>query len=354
MPDNIIKLVIGSDEFKFWSSFQITRNIDTLDAFSFDAPFGENAGIKDIITTLGFQPGQLFIDDELLSTIVLINPVPTLGSEENSISVDGYSKPGVLNDCSVEQANYPIEFTDQTLEQIAKTLAGFFDIDIEFQGVPLGSGSFPVSISGAPFEKVKLEVGQTPLDFLIKLARDRAFLTSNTKDGKLLFWKAASNPRTTTLKQGHTPLLSVTPNINSQRYYSEITGLSPGSTAKEPELVTIQNPHLQNVTRPFVYKLDQKLFGSDLQNAVKWKMGLMFANAIKYSISVQGLRDEHDLIWEQNTYINLTAPKANINNETTFLIDNLTLAKSENELTTMNLVLPEARAGEIPDRLPWD
>ena len=139
--DNIIKLIVNSDEFKFWSSFEITKNIDTLDTFRFSAPFGENAGIKDIIKPLEFKPGQLFIDNELLSTIVLVNPVPTLGSEENSISVDGYAKPGVLNDCKVEQANYPIEFTGQTLEQIVKTLAGFFDIDIEFQGVPLGSGS---------------------------------------------------------------------------------------------------------------------------------------------------------------------------------------------------------------------
>lgn len=353
--DNIIKLVVGSDEFKFWSSFNISRNIDTFDTFSFDAPFGENAGIKSIIKPLQFKPGELFIDDELLSTIVLVNPLPTLGSEENSISVTGYAKPGVLNDCSVKHSDYPIEFTGQTLEQIAKTLAGLYDVDVEFQGVPLGSGSFPVSISGAPFEKVKLEVGQSPFDFLIELAKDRGFLISNTKPGKLLFWKAAKNPRTTTLKQGHTPVISVTPNINPQGYYSEITGLSPGKLGVDIEFesVTIDNTNL-SVNRPLVYKLKQQLSGADLQNAVKWKMGLMIANAIKYSVSVEGLRDEHGLIWEPNTYINLTAPGAYIDNETTFLIDSLNLAKSDSETTAINLVLPEARSGEIPEKLPWD
>lgn len=340
MFDNVIKLVVGSDEFKFWSSIEITQNIDTFDTFSFDAPYGDDSLIKDIIKPLEFKPGELFIDDELLSTIVLVNPVPTIGND-NSITVAGYAKPGVLNDCNVKQPDYPIEYNDQILEQISKTLAGFFDVDVKF-----------FESSGAPFEKVKLEVGQSPFNFLIKLARLRGFLISNTKEGKLLFWGTA-NAVSTTLKQGQTPLLSVTPNINPQEYYSEITGLSPGSNTKKPESVTIQNPLFKG-NRPFVFKLKQQLSGADLQRAVKWRMGLMFANTIKYSAFVQGLRDERGDVWKQNTNINLTAPGAYVNNETTFVIKNLTLAKADDETTTMNLVLPESYSGEIPARLPWD
>jgi len=338
MFDNIIKLVVGSDEFKFWSSFTLTRNIDTFDTFSFDAPFGENAGIRDIIKPLQFKSGQIFIDDKLVSTITIVNALPTLGSEANSISVDGYAKPGVLNDCSVRHSDYPLEFDGQTLAQIATTLSGFY-----------GIGAVFTESSGAPFEKAKLEAGQDPFDFLIKLARDRSFLISSTALGKILFRKAAKNPRSTTLKQGHTPLLSVTPNINPQVYRSEITGLSPGNS----EAVTVNNTNL-DVLRPLVYKLKQEQSGADLQNAVKWKMGMMFANAISYSIVVQGLRDERGDIWETNKYINLTAPGAYIDNETKFLIKSLVLNKSDSETTTMNLVLPESYSGEIPKRLPWD
>lgn len=353
MSENIIKLVVDNDEFKFWSSFEITRNIDTLDTFRFVAPFGENSLIKEKIKPLQFKQGQIFVNDELLSTIVLLNPIPNLTSDENTITVDGYAKPGVLNDCSVKFSDYPLEFNNQTLEQIAKKICSFFDIEIEFRGVPASIGSFPAPISGATFEKVKLEAGESPLDFLIKLAKDRGFLISNTESGKLLFWKAANNSTSTTLKQGHTPLLSVTPNINPQNYYSEITGLSPIETGKEAESVTVNNPNL-SINRPLVYKLRQKQSGADLQNAVKWKIGLMVANAIQYSISVQGLRDELGNIWQPNTYINLTAPGSYINNETTFIIKSLTITKSDSEITTMNLVLPESYSGEIPKKLPWD
>ncbi len=342
MSDNVIKLVIGSDEFKFWSSFSITRSIDTLDVFNFDAPFGENSGIKDAIKPLQFKPGQLFIDDELLSTIVLVNPLPTLNAESNSISVDGYSKPGVLNDCNIKQDRYPIQLKDQTLEQIANTLAVFFGVEVEFTGS-----------SGAKFKKVKLEIDWKPLNFLIKLAKERGFLISNTVDGKLLFWKLNKKAVTTALKEGQTPLLSVTPNFSPQKYFSEVTGLSSRSVIKDPESVTIDNKNL-SVNRPFAYRVKNRLFGADLKNAVKWKMGLMIGNAIKYSIVVQGLRDERGEIWKPNTFINLTAPSTYVNNETKFVIKNLTLSKGDAETTTMDLVLPESYSGEIPERLPWD
>jgi prophage tail gpP-like protein len=345
MSDNIIKLVVDNSEFKFWSSFEITQSMSTFDVFSFEAPFEQNSTIKDVIKPLQFKPGQLFIDDELLSTIVLVDPLPTIGNSK-SITVSGYAKPGVLNDSSIPFSEYPIEFVDQTLEQIAKTLAGIYGVEVEF----LCSGSCR---SGEPFSKVKLKVGQPPYSFLIKLAKDRGFLISNTPDGKLLFWKAANNPDVTILKEGHTPLLDVVPNINPQGYYSEITGLGTVAYIKETETVTIDNPLLK-VKRPFVYKTKNKLTGADLQKAVKWKTGLMIAESIKYSITVQGLRDERGNVWKPNTYINLTAPDAYVNNETTFLVDNLTLAKSDSDITTMNLVLPESRNGKIPVRLPWD
>ena len=182
----------------------------------------------------------------------------------------------------------------------------------------------------------------------------RGFLISNTNDGKLLFW-GTSNAVSSTLKQGQTPVLSVTPNIKPQGYFSEITGLSPGKLEKdiEFEAATVNNSNL-SVNRPHVYKLDQHLSGADLQNAVKWKMGLMIANAIRYTVEVQGLRDERGVVWAQNTNIDLTAPGAYVNNETTFVIKNLTLAKSGSEITTLDLVLPESYSGEIPSRLPWD
>ena len=147
--------------------------------------------------------------------------------------------------------------------------------------------------------------------------------------------------------------MSIEPQIDPQQFYSSVTGLAPDALGIDFESVTINNPFLTNVNRPFVYKVDQDLAGADLQDAVKWKAGLMFASAIKYKVIVQGLRDERGDVWKPNTFINLTAPSVQINKETTFLIKTVDLDRGNGDTTGLNLVLPESYQGKIPSTLPW-
>ena len=343
MPDNIISAIIDGQEYRFWDSIKITRNIATFDTFAFGAPYNpEQSLLKNTFIPLSFKPIEIAIDDELLTTGTILPVNPTLDPSNNAVAISGYAKPGVLNDCSIPFDKYPIEYNNQTLDQIARTIAGFFDLQVVF-----------TEQTGAPFERVAAETGKKPLDFLIELAKQRGFLITNNEAGKLLFQKALSTGKTTTLKQGHTPLISVEPQIDPQQFYSSVTGLAPDVLGVDFESVTINNPFLAGINRPFVYKVDQELSGADLQNAVKWKAGLMFASAIKYRANVQGLRDETGEVWRPNTFINLTAPGAMINKETNFLIETVDLERSSGDSASLGLVLPESYQGKIPGSLPW-
>ena len=342
MSKNLISALIDGKEFRFWDSIKITRNIDTFDAFAFGAPYDPNNSLlRDVFLPLSFKPIEITIDDELLLTGTIL-PVDPAISDSSQVSISGYAKPGVLNDCSIPFDKYPIEYNGQTLEQISRTIAVFFGLSVVFS-----------EASGAAFERVAAETGQKALDFLISLARQRSFLISNNEPGAVLFWKAATSGPTTTLKEGHTPLQSVDPQINPQQFYSSVTGLAPDSIGVDFESVTVNNPFMTGINRPFVYKVDQEASGADLQRAVKWKAGLMFASAIKYTANVQGLRDERGDLWQANTFIDLTAPSAMINKETTFLIESVNLDRGEGDSASLNLVLPESYQGEIPKTLPW-
>lgn len=342
MSENIVSALIDGKEFKFWDSIKITRNIATFDTFAFGAPYDpDNSLLRESFIPLSFKPIEINVDDELLFSGTILAVDPGI-SDSNSVSVSGYAKAGVLNDCSVPFDKYPLEYNNQTLEQIAAEIAGFFDLSAIF-----------TEASGAPFERVNLETGKKPLTFLIELAKQRGFLISNNTEGNLYFQKALSSGTTTTLKEGHTPLMSVTPEIDPQKFYSSVTGLAAAPCGFDAESVTINNPLLSGITRPFVYKVSQDLTGADLQKAVKWKAGLMFASAIKYKAGVQGWRDERDDLWKTNTFINLTAPRVMINKETTFLIDNINFDRGDGDTAELSLVLPESRRGEIPATLPW-
>ena len=342
MPDNLITAIIDGEEFRFWDSINISRNIATFDTFAFGSPYDpDNSLLKSVFLPLSFKPIEIKIDDELLLSGTVVSIDPSI-SDSNTVSISGYAKPGVLNDCSIPFDKYPIEYNNQTLEQIAQTIAGFFGLSTVF-----------TEKSGAPFERVAAETGQKALGFLIALAKPRGFLISSTADGSLLFRKAATAGLTTTLKEGHTPLQSVEPQISPQQFYSSVTGLAPDILGIDFESVTINNPFMAGINRPFVYKVDVESEGADLQKAVKWKAGLMFAGAIKYTASVQGLRDEHGSLWQTNSFINLTSPSAMINKETTFLIESVDLNRGDGDSASLSLVLPESYQGEIPKTLPW-
>jgi len=342
MSDNLVSALIDGQEFCFWDSIKLTRNIATFDTFAFGAPYEpDNSLLREVFVPLSFKEIEITIDGELLTTGTIL-PVDPSVSDSNSVAISGYAKPGVLNDCSVPFDKYPLEYNNQTLEQIAAAIAGFFNLSVIF--------SEP---SGSPFDRISLETDKKPLTFLIELAKQRGFLITNNAAGNLYFQKALDVGISTTLKEGHTPLMSVTPEIDPQQFYSSVTGLASLIPGAEFQATTINNPLLSGVNRPFVYKVDQDLFGADVQKAVKWKAGLMFASAIKYKASVQGWRDERGDLWRPNTFINLTAPRAMINKETTFLIENINYDRGEGDTAELSLVLPESYKGEIPSTLPW-
>lgn len=342
MSDNLIKIEIDGNELKNWGSISFGRSIGAFDTFEFNAPFepGESS-LRGFFTPVSYKSVKITIDDELFLTGTLLNVQPSL-SEANTVTCSGYSKPGVLNDVSIPFEKYPLEFNNQTLEQISKTLAGYFDINVVF-----------TESSGAVFDRISPNVGAKPLPFLIELVKKRGFLITNNAAGDLVFQKTIESGDETNLKDGHTPLLSVTPQIDPQNFYSSVTGLLPGQPGADLESITVKNPFMQTVNRPFVYSENNDLSPADFKDAVKWKAGLMFGAAIKYNASVQGLRDQFDKIWAPNTFVNLLAPRVMVYNETKFIIESVNLDRGEGDRASLTLVVPESYTGEIPKTLPW-
>lgn len=342
MSENLITCTIDNKEFKYWTSISFNLSIDTISTFEFTAPFDpEKSALRDFFKPLAFKTIIIKIGNELFLTGTILNVIPSL-ADSSTVTVTGYSKPGALNDAHYGHDKNSLEFNNQTLEQISKEIAGYFGIDVRFH-----------QLSGAPFGEVALETGQKPLSFLIDLAKKKGFLLTDDSEGRLIFHRAPGSGRQTDLKEGWTPLQSVTPQIDPQKYYSSVTAMTPGSLGGDFESVTVKNSFLSGINRPFIYKENQDLDPADLEKAVKWKAGLMFGSAISYSLSLQGLRDQFGQIWRPNEFINLLSPSAMVYKETKLLIKSVVLNHSESDSTTLNVVLPESYSGEIPKTLPW-
>lgn len=343
--DDEVAVLINGERFRFWNAVQITRSIDSMDTVGLSAPFDADLpGFREIFRPFSFPDVEITVGGEPLFTGVLVAIDPTVGNKARTIEASGYSRPGVLNDCTPPASAFPLEFNGMNLQDIASAIVAPFGLSVVFE-VPAG----PV------FERVASAPEKKILGFLVELAKQRNLIISSTEAGEVLFRQSTTvGSAVARLQQGETPLLSVIPAFAPQGYYSHITGIEPVTVGLEGSQFTVKNSRLEGVIRPFTFEIPDTP-GTDAKSAVDAKIGRMFGNAATYSISVDTWRDPDGTLWEPNTTLKLIAPDAMIYEEFEFLIRKVNFERVKNaETATLDLVLPGAFSGEIPEALPWE
>jgi prophage tail gpP-like protein len=345
--DNLdeVALSIDGKRYRFWEGVTINRSMDSMDTVSFGAPFDPDApGFRETFRPFSFKPVNITVGGDPLFTGTMININPVLENDRKSISVSGYSLPGVLNDCMAPASAFPLEFDGQGLREISTTLSSLFGIDVDF-----------TTDQGAIFDRVGLEPTKKVLGFLADLAKQRNLVISSTPLGKLLFQQSVSvGSPVAVLRQGESPVLFVSPAFNPQDYYSHIVGLESVFMGLAGGQFTVKNPRLEGVIRPFTFTLPDTI-EADIQRATEAKAGRMFGNAVSYTLRVDTWRDPLGKLWTPNTTLKLIAPGAMIYNEYEFIIRSISFQRERSTNTaTLNLVIPGSFSGKIPEVLPWD
>lgn len=338
-----LTLLLDGKRFRFWETVSINLALDSIDTFSFSTPFNaDNAAFRENFQPFTYKTVEIRINNDPIVKGVLISRDVTLTGK--TLSLGGYSLPGILNDLPVPPDKYPIEFKDQDLRQIATQLASYYDVEVEFEGSP--GLIFSPAVSPEPGEKI--------LAFLIKLAKKRNFLVSNTVSGKLKFFVPLKSQVVTPLAQGAIPLLDVSITYKEQEMFSSVTGLGASQVGRDPEAFTIPISAIKNVNRPFVYTVSEAE-GAELQSAVKFKAGRLFANAIGISTAVSTWRGKNAKIWAPGDFIKLRSPNNFFYNETNLLIRNISLQRTQSEESAaLTPVFPGVFSGELPSKMPWE
>lgn len=344
-PDETAVLIDGK-RFRFWDDIRLTRSLDTMDTVELSAPFQHDApGFRDVIKPFSYKPLIVTIGGELSFTGTLIGVNPTIANDRKTLQISGYSRPGVLNDCTAPASMYPlVHFEGMALPEIAKALAKPFGLSVVFNGPP-----------GSAVERLSAGASETVLAFLSVLAKERSLVISSTPAGELLFQQAAPLGRpVASLIQGSSPVLSVTPSFSPQEYFSHVTGIESVILGTEGSAYTVKNPHLAGIIRPLVFE-PSDVVGGDVQEAVRAKVGRMFGNMAAYQVEVDTWRDSSNRLWSPNTTISLHAPDAMIYKPYEFVIRSVQRFRDgERKTATLDLVLPGAFSGSGPEVMPWD
>lgn len=350
VTENEVAILIDGERFRFWDSVRITRSIDAMDIIEFSAPFESEApGFRETFRPFSFKNMVVTVGGDPLFTGTMIAVNPVLENASKTLSIGGYSLPGVLNDCTPPASMFgkqgsKLQTDDQGLREIATTLAAPFGISVEF-----------LADQGSTFERVAIEPGKKILPYLTKLAQQRNLIISSSSRGKLIFLQSSDGGQPVAkLQQGSAPVLSVTPFFSPQEYYSHITGIEPVFLGFGGSQFPVKNPHLLGIVRPFTFNIPDTL-DADIEQAVEAKVGRMFGNMASYSVSVATWRDPSGNLWEPNTSITLLAPDAMIYTSYEFIIRSIEFSKdSATETATLNLMIPGSFSGKIPEVLPWD
>lgn len=342
---NEVAVLIDGARFRFWNSIQISQSIDSIDSVSFGAPFDSNApDFRDIFRPFSFKPLTVTVGGVPLFTGTMVAVDPSLDNSQKTVSISGYSLPGVLNDCMFLASSYPVEYNNLNLLKIATAAADTFGINVDFEGDP-----------GPAFERVNPGPTTKVLSFLTDLAAQRNFVISSSPSGALRFLRSIEPGRpVAVLQQGASPVLSVVPTFGPQSYYSHITGIVPTVVGVAGDQFTTKNPLLPDVVRPFSFKAEDTT-NADVKASVDAKIGRMFGNMASYQLSVSTWRDPSGALWAPNTTISLQAPDAMVYSQYEFIVRSVDFERSsDSETATLTLVLPGAFSGKIPEALPWD
>lgn len=333
-----VAILVGGELFRFWSIISVTRTIDQMDTFALSAP------TTTAFKPLTFETVSITVGGTPLFTGTMLGVQPSVSASLQIDEVNGYSLPGVLNDCTMPSSAYPVEFNDQTLEQISKTLL-----------LPFGITSVFVDPAGSTFDRVSMGEGEKVLAFLAKLAKQRNLVIGSETLGFLRF----SSPNgegniVARLQQGTAPLVSINPLFNPQQYYSDVTGIEPVLVGLQGQKHTVKNDRLSSVVRPFTFVVHDAVQGG-LKAVVEAKAARMFADAVKYTVDVATWRNAEGGLWSPGDTIQLDAPSAKVFGFFTFLIRSVTFRAMPNGRTaSLDLVLPTVFSGGIPERMPWD
>jgi len=234
----MLEIFLNGSKLTRFNNFKISLKFDAVaSTFSFDFVYEPDNGQHAAILNLGAYPEvEVVYRKETLVKGVVVNSKISIESEPSVATAEGYTYTGVLEDCNLPLDLFPLDYNSQSLQDIAKKVAGAFDLQVEVDSTAKAQAQ-------KPFEKVEASETETAKSFLANLAAQRNCILSHTPEGGLFITnaKAASEPAFVLNTQNIATALSF--DFNGQDLNSPIHVLGQQSaTNSNARQATVKNP----------------------------------------------------------------------------------------------------------------
>jgi prophage tail gpP-like protein len=336
----------------------ITFNYDSVsDTFSLTLPFfayWEKS--RRLFKPLQYTTVEILDNSKRkLLTGYIVNHNFKSNANSNEISISGYSKTGVLDDCpdvsnsiiQDEEENQSTCYTGLTLKQLAEALVKPYGIEIIVDDL--------VSAKlDEPYDQVTTDSSESIAGYLAKMATYKNVVMRSTVNGQLRFTQIDPLQKPVAkFSTGDGVVNEINLQVNGQAMHSEINVIAAGTLYEDEEedkeksgdILQIKNP-LVAIHRPAVIKQGTEI--RMIKEVTKAALADELKN-ITISLDCKGWKIIDDHILSPGDMISVKAPDVYLYEWTTLLIRSIQLKENANQRTsTISCVIPETMTGEEP------
>lgn len=333
-----MKIKINGRFFNFFSNIKVNYKLDSVaSTFSFTGRFDpQNPRHREIFKPLAYNSVEIFSnDDTLLLTGTIVNTDLGSDSKRELQTLSGYSKAGILEDCTIPVSSYPLEKSNVNLEDLTRNILQEFDINFIIDSTVTNEMQIV-------YEKTVAQPAETIKSFIAKLAAQRNIILSHDEKGNLLFFKPDLNKRPALfLNEENTLKMSL--KTNGQAIHSKISVIrqpSKDNNSLSP-VDTISNP-LVKTNRTIT-----KVLSSGSETETKKAADNVLADQLK-SISFVAVLNRVESV-KVGDIIEVQNPEVYLYERTKLVISSIDISETNtSDEMSINLVLPETFSGETP------
>lgn len=216
----------------------------TADTFGFSWLFNpDNPDHKNAMCISHFHECQVYYKSELLVNGNLINARFQHDKNRRMASLEGYTRPGILDTVNVPIYSYPIQTKGLSIKAIANRLCNLYSIDVKID-------SSVASDMNSTVKDDNIEPTETIKDYLVKICDPKGIKISHTANGEILFTQA--NVKKEPIfeidsKDSSRPAYDMTFNFDGQDMHRYITVMQQATeSGANGGQYTIRNPYVIN------------------------------------------------------------------------------------------------------------
>jgi prophage tail gpP-like protein len=333
---------INGKEIETFVSFDANFDYDNMgDSFSFAATFNPDDPVhRAAFKPLQYLPVEIWDKGDLVLTGKVISHNFTDDPTNSVVSVSGYSLPGVLEDCSFGQSEYPLQFDGLDLERITEATIKPHGLTLLLD--PLSSR--PATAARIAYPKVKAKQSETKKAFLTGLAAQRNVIWTNNEKGNLVLTTPNTSAAPVADFSSGSTGVQISSSFNGQGQHSEISVVRQATKKTSPAKGSADRPDISEY-RPIVREMTSGENTSADTVAIAAR-GAEYLNN-EFTIKIDRKRLLNDKIAYPGQIVTAKAPGAYLFEKTRLFVRNVSIREEEaSETAVLTCIFPESLTGE--------